>query len=76
MIWLYWFNWSFIHSNNFNQYTICRAQLAGAVEYTDCFAPPTSDGEVLVSLELWTMRSTHSLAIAPRSTLARAGSTW
>ena len=36
-----------------------------------------SDGErVPAVLELWGMRSTPFIAIAPRSTLARSGSTW
>ena len=56
------------------------AQSAGAVEYTDCKTPPNecpgydtkqSDGEVPAVLELWGMRSTPFIAIAPRSTLAR-----
>ena len=34
-----------------------------------------SDGEVPAVLELWEMRSTPSLPITPRSTLARSGST-
>ena len=55
---------------------VSLAQLAGAVEYTDCFSakgktPPRnecpgydtkqSDGEVLVMLELWGILSTSSL---------------
>ena len=34
-----------------------------------------SDGEASVTLKLWGMRSTPYIAIAPRSTLARSGST-
>ena len=55
------------------------AQLAGAVEYTDCTSaggktPPSecpgydikkSDGEVPAVLELWGMRSTPSLPSLP-----------
>ena len=66
------------------------AQSAGAVEYSDRFSAedknPTpnecpgydtkqSDGEVPAMLELWGMRSTPFIAIAPRSTLLRSGST-
>ena len=60
------------------------AQFAGAVECTDCssaegydlpnecprYDTKQSDGEVPVMLGLW------GIAIAPRSTLARSGSTW
>ena len=35
-----------------------------------------SDSEVPAVLELWGMRSTPFIAIAPRSTLAPSGSTW
>ena len=60
--------------------TLCIAQSAGAVEYTDCTAaevkdpPPNefpvydtkqSDGEVPVMLELWGLRSTPSLPSLP-----------
>ena len=51
--------------------TLCIAQLAGAVEYTDCtsecpgYDTKQSDGEVLVMLELWGMRSTPSLPLFP-----------
>ena len=50
------------------------AQLAGAVEYTDCTCAPNkcpgyntkqSDDEVPVMLELWGMRSTLSLPLLP-----------
>ena len=55
------------------------AQLAGVVEYTDCFSaegvrPPNecpgydtkqSDGEVTAMLELWGMRSTPSSPSLP-----------
>ena len=44
------------------------AQLAGAVEYTDCtsgYDTKQSDGEVPVMLELWGMRSTLSLPLLP-----------
>ena len=62
-------------------FIVCFAQLAGAVEYTDCtFAeearPPSphecpgydtkqSDGEVPVMLELWGMQKTPSLLLLP-----------
>ena len=61
------------------------AQSAGAVEYTEgqdshkgypVYNTKQSDGEVPVMLGLWGMRSTPSIAIAPRSTLAQRGSTW
>ena len=60
--------------------TLCIAQSAGAVEYTDCTSaegvrpPPNecpgydtkqSDGEVPAVLELWGMRSTPSLPSLP-----------
>ena len=58
---------------------MCFAQLAGAVEYTDCTSaeglPPSneypgydtkqSDGEVPAVLQLWEMRSTPSLPSLP-----------
>ena len=53
------------------------AQLAGAVEYTDCFSAECpgydtkqSDGEVLVMLGLWGMWSTSSLPLLPGTLLA------
>ena len=68
------------------------AQSAGAVEYTECFSaegqeppPPQrvswydakqSDGEVPAMLELWGNAEYPFIAIAPRSTLPRSGSTW
>ena len=59
--------------------TLCIAQLAGAVEYTDCFSAEgldplyecagydckQSDGEVPVMQELWGMWSTPSLPLLP-----------
>ena len=70
---------------------IAFAQSAWAVEYTDCksterwdpshnecprYDTKQSDGKVPVMLELWGMRSTPFIAIAPRFTQARSGSTW
>ena len=48
--------------------TLCIAQSAGAVEYTDCtsgYDTKQSDGEVPEVLGLWGMRSTHSLPSLP-----------
>ena len=55
------------------------AQSAGIVEYTDCtsaegknpsnkcpgYVTKQSDGEFLVMIGLWEMRSTHSLSLLP-----------
>ena len=53
-------------------FAIFIAQLAGAVEYTDCnsaecprYDTKQSDGEVLVMLELWGMWSTLLLLLLP-----------
>ena len=66
------------------------AQLAEAVEYTDCFSvegkdpnpkweswydAKQSDGEVPVMLELWRNAEHTFIVIAPMSTLAQNGST-
>ena len=63
-----------------DQFNVILAQLAGAVEYTDCFSAKKqdpsfneypvydikqSDGEVTVMLELWEMRSALSLPSLP-----------
>ena len=59
--------------------TLCIAQSAGGVEYTDCifaegwdplnkcpgYDTKQSDGEVLVMLGLWGMQSTPSLLLFP-----------
>ena len=62
---------------------LMTAQLAGAIEHTERplkespgYDTQQSDGEVSVILELWGMRSTYFIAIAPKSTLARNGSIW
>ena len=66
------------------------AQLAGAIEYTNCISAEgedspnespeydtkQSDGEASVMLELWGMFEYPFIAIAPGSSLAWSGSTW
>ena len=64
------------------------AQSAGAVQFPDCssaggktpsrsvlYVTKQSDGEAPVMLELWGMKSAPFVAITPRFTLARSGST-
>ena len=61
------------YTTNSLSFFINFAQSAGAVEYTICTPPnecpgydiKQSDGEVLVMLELWGMRSTPSLPSLP-----------
>ena len=72
-------------------HTYIYCSIGWAVEYTDCpsgegqdtplnecsgYNTKQSEGEVPVILELCGMQSTPFIAIAPRSTLARSGSTW
>ena len=62
------------------------AQSAGAVEYTDCFSadPPPQRVSWYMTLndlmvrfqQCWSFAEYPFIAIAPRSTLARSGSTW
>ena len=63
------------------------APSAGAVQYTDCISADSPnecpgndskefDGDSPLMLELGGMQSYTFIAIAPRSTLARSGSTW
>ena len=63
------------------------AQLARAAEYTDYISADSpnecpvydtkqTDGESTVMLELWGNTEYPFIAITPRSTLARSGSTW
>ena len=66
--------------HEYRPHNIIIAQLAGAIEYTDCISakgvrpPPNecpgydtkqSDGEVPVILELWGIQSTLSLPLLP-----------
>ena len=71
-------NWIFWNKTVWHL-TMCIAQSAGAVEYTDCISaggqdPPNeclgydtkqSDGEVPAVLELWGMQSTPLLPLPP-----------
>ena len=70
--------------------TLTLAQLAGAVEYTDCFSaeeyPPPNKCPGYNTKKIWWWGSSNApalwnveypvIAIAPSSTLARSGSTW
>ena len=66
------------------------AQLGGAIEYTDCISAEwydpfwwvswydtkQSDGETVVMVVLWGIEKYPFIAITPKSTLTRSGSTW
>ena len=78
------------NSNQTTNTQLQLTQSAGAIEYTECISAEKlvpalnechgydtkqSDVEARVMLELWEIWST-SIAIAPRLTLSRSGSTW